>query len=152
MVRKLWAAALIAAAPTPAAAAWKSATSQHFVVFTEGSQADARETAEKLEKYFFVLRTMTGARGAESPTKIHLYMMSGREAVRETIPFGGGGGIAGFYNAHIRGPYAVMSRTDGQRNLQRTDSVDPGLNVQHVLFHELTHPFMRQFFPAAYPT
>lgn len=152
MFRRLL-ALLLATVPMSAQAAWKSVTSNHFVIYSEGSEASARETAAKLEKYLFVLKAVSSAKGEESPVKVRVYMVSDQAALGDTLPFGGGGSIAGYYSVTLRGAYAVMSRAQYRSAALRGEvSSNTGLSTQHVLFHELTHHFMHQYFPAAYPT
>lgn len=144
MLGRMVAALLAAAAATPAVAGWKSATSTHFVVYTQGSEASARETAERLEKFNYVLRAVSGTlKRPDSPIKIKVFMVPDTDAVQALMPFSGSQ-VAGFYTADIRGPLAVMPRgsTGGEY----------GLKAQQILFHELTHHFQAQYFPAAYPT
>lgn len=127
-----------------AQATWRSATSTHFVVYTEGSEASAKEIAVKLEKFEFVMRAVSGVTRPGSPIRTKVYMMPDSAAVQATMPFGGSPGVAGYFDGDMRGPYAVMTRSDTGESF--------GLAAQTVLFHELSHQFMFRFFPAAYPT
>lgn len=146
MIRKLLLSGflLAAALPTTAFAAWHAATSTHFVVYTEGSTQSARNLATKLEKFEFVLRTISGVTRLGSPVRTKVYMMKTSGAVQDTMPFGGGGGVAGYFSGDMRGPFAVMTRSDEGETF--------GLAAQTVLFHELSHQFMFRYFPAAYPS
>jgi hypothetical protein len=58
-VRFLIALAALLAAWTPAWAEWREATTRHFIVYSEGSEAKLRKAAENLEKYDFMLRAVT---------------------------------------------------------------------------------------------
>lgn len=152
MIRKLLAWGLLAAA-TPADAAWHVASSDHFIVYTQGNDAGARDAAARLEKFQFVLRFLTGAKQPSSPVKVSVFMLPSEGAVQATMPFGGSDSIAGYYDTAMRGPYAIMSRAmTGGMSDPRDHAGDTALKGQQILFHELTHHFTRQYFPAAYPT
>lgn len=131
-----------------ASAAWHRAESAHFVVFAEGDGATVRDAAIRLERLETLQRFVAGLplaknTSASIPTtrKVKVYLLADNIAVQETMPWPVRG-VAGFYNASLRGPIAVNTRTDAK---------DEGFSAQFVLFHELTHHFMLQHFPAAYP-
>jgi hypothetical protein len=60
--------------------------------------------------------------------------------------------VLGYYSSTLRGAFTVMSRIDsrGSRG-SRGEVYVADMKAQQVLFHELTHHFSRQYFPAAYP-
>ena len=129
----------------PLLAEWREATSEHFIVYSDGSEKSLRKAATDLEKFDFMLRTMAQASGAKlnpaKPMKLKVYLMSTIADVQQALPVGGGG-VLGFYDGTVRGPYAVSLRQDNK---------DWGLRGQQVLFHEYAHHFMLQNFPAVYP-
>ena len=125
-----------------AQAEWREARSKHFFVYSAGSEKSLRKATEDLEKYFFMLRFVTQVPDRPTPIPIKIYLMRNTAAVAETMG-GGAGGVAGYYSASPRGPIAVGIRTD--------TGGEYGLSAQEVLFHELAHHFMFQYFPAAYP-
>lgn len=131
--------------PGVAQAEWREAVSNNFIVVSEESEAALRERVEGLEKFGLVLQALTGAkRPKEPPVKIKIYFVRTVENVQDTLPFGGGG-VAGYYDAGVRTPYAVMPRVElGDGPLE--------LRAKTILQHELTHHFMFQYFPGAYPT
>ena len=144
MLRKLIAAAAALLTPTLADAEWKAVETNHFVIYSDGSEAAARDAAVQLEKYLFVLKTVSHAKTPDSPLKVTLYLVSNTAAVQDAMSFGGNSRVAGFYSRDIRGAYAVMPRfVGGGRS---------GLTALNTIFHELTHHFMFQYFAAAYPT
>ena len=60
MIRKLLTGLFALAASlsaTTAHAEWHKATSNNFIVYSDGSASDAREFAAKLERFHYVLRT-----------------------------------------------------------------------------------------------
>lgn len=138
----LLATMVLVAAATPARADWHEASTKHFRVYSEGSPESTRKAAAHLEKYFFMLRFMTGAAEQPAPIKVKVFMLDNASKVGDALPFGGSG-IAGFYTASARGPVAVTTRT--------ATGGEQGLQAQEVLFHELAHHFMLQNFPATYP-
>lgn len=138
-------AILLAAVATPAAATWREATSTHFTVYSEGSEAATRDTAERLEKYLYVVRALSGALNRpDSPLKLRVVMQRDTRGVQSLMAYPSSG-VAGFYDASIRGAVFVGPRaSDGEGPF--------GLKPQQIMFHELTHHFVAQYFPAAYPT
>jgi hypothetical protein len=137
---------------TSANAAWHVATSTHFIVYADGPESAARDAAARLEKFQVALRFLSGATAPSSAVKIKVFLVDDPNAVEATLPFGGGG-VLGYYSSTIRGPFTVMSRTDARGSKgSRGEVYMADMTAQQVLFHELTHHFSRQYFPAAYPT
>ena len=132
---------------TAARAEWREASSKHFLVYSEGSEASLRAAVVKLEKYDFLLRFASGKLKAPSGAKAKVYMVSDMKAVAASLPFGGMG-VGGYYEANLRGAYFVTPRSSVTDTVRGTYRVDP----QQVLFHEYAHHFMFQYFPATYPT
>lgn len=122
--------------PAAAHAEWREVKSTHFIVYSEGREDDVRATAERLEKYDFLLRFVSGVKRPPSPVRVKVYMVNDVDAVQHSL-YAGGEGILGYYDTGRRGPFAVMPR---------------GRDAENVLFHEYAHHFMFQYFPATYPT
>jgi Flp pilus assembly protein TadD len=133
-------------AQSPARAAWHCAETKHFIVFSESDAPALLEAVIRLERLDALQRLMMGVKPDSTALKVRVYLVKDNEVVQATMPFGGPGGrefdVAGYYDASIYGPFAVNSRED---------KVKQGFSAQLVLFHELTHHFMYQYFPAAYP-
>ncbi len=147
MIRKL----LIAAAfllPTTARAAWHEATSNHFIVYSEGSQQDARDFAAKLERFNFVLRTTRPPPAGTAPgLRLRVFLLRNQHAVQEIA-----GGGAGFYVPDARGLMLVGTRVpEGMSSDIRSARSFVDIDPESVLFHEYTHHYTFQYFPAAYP-
>lgn len=146
MIRKL----LLAVAfllPTTARAAWHEATSTHFVVYSEGSQQEARDFAAKLERFHFVLRTVRPPRGEVPFLRLRVFLLRDQNAVGRIAP-----GAAGFYVTDARGLMMVGTRrreglSADIRSAREYVDIDP----ESVLFHEYTHHYTFQYFPATYP-
>ncbi len=131
---------LIAAAlPGQAFAAWSEARSKHFIVYSDGSPKQLKEFAEKLEKFDFLLRTMTNVED-EKTNPVLVFALAHDRDVQALI---GRNNIAGYYTTSSRHAYAVVSR--------EKESWDYDLGADDVLFHEYAHHFMLHYFPAAYP-
>jgi hypothetical protein len=147
MIRKL----LIAAAlllPTTARAAWHEATSNHFIVYSEGTQQDASDFAAKLERFNFVLRTMRPPPAGTNPgLRLRVFLLRNQNAVQEFV-----GGAAGYYVPDARGLMLVGTRVrEGMSNDIRSGRNIVEIDPESVLFHEYTHHYTFQYFPAAYP-
>ena len=144
-------ALVLAIVPGSAEAGWAVAKSDHFIVYTQRGETTARDAVERLEKFQIALRFITGTTATPSPARITVFLVANSEAVQATMPYGGSG-VAGYYSTARRGAFAIMSRrNEGAGNGSKGDTANDGLNAQQILFHELTHHFTFQYFPAAYP-
>ncbi len=133
--------------PVAAQAQWTRAESTNFIAYSNGSAEDLKERVEALEKFGRVLQTMTGARRPkEVPVKIKVYFLPSQTEVADSLPYPAGG-VLGYYNTTMRGPFTVMPRQDLKDAATRRTQ----FSAVTVLQHELTHHFMFQYFPAAYP-
>lgn len=138
-----------------AQAEWREASSRNFIVYSEGSEADLRAFAEKLEKFDFVLRRIHQVQAPPSPNRLRVVLVPNQRAVAD-LAGRRGSGVAGYYIADARGMMLVGSqnrlapRIGSDRGESRTlvYEIDP----ESVLLHEYTHHFMYQYFPATYPT
>lgn len=142
MVRK-WIAPLIAVAcslPGAAQAKWLKAESQHYIVYSEDSEQGIRHQVQRLEKLNLLQHAITGMTADKPSIKVKVFVVPSYQDVNATMPKPAG--AAGYYDANVRGPYAVISREDDSAH---------GFSSQLVLFHELTHHFMFQYFNVAYP-
>ena len=131
---------LMLAGAESAQAAWWQAKTQHFTVYREGGDAKLREFAEKLEKFDFLLRTVTKVTNPQQGSPVKVYILSSESKVRELAR---NPNIGGFYTTSDRSAFAVLSRGE------KANQFDFG--AQEILFHEYTHHFMLHHFPAAYP-
>jgi tetratricopeptide (TPR) repeat protein len=132
--------ALAVLLPSAARAEWHEATSTNFVVYSEGSQAEARAFAEKLEKFNFVLRRYHNVRDVEAAPRFRVFLVENIDAVQRMAEQGG---IGGYYSPDARALMFVGTR--------RAGSSREGFNPEIILFHEYVHHFMFQYFPATYP-
>lgn len=140
-MRLLVSAVLFIVLTAPAPAAWREATSDNFIVYSDGSEAELVSFTQRVEKFDQLLRMMTGLKQPATPVKVRIYLVSGGETVRELDP--SHRPLVGFYSSRISGGLAIVDR-DRARSEFATDG-------QTVLFHEYCHHFMEQYFPNAYP-
>ena len=131
-----WTALTLSA--TPARAEWRRAVSTHFTVYSEGSPAELRAAAERLERFDGLLRRLSPVPPRESPVKLIVYMPMTRDAIASLLGFAA---AAGVYMPRAAGPFMVAPRADVSRSF----------DADVVLFHEYTHHFMLQNFSTVYP-
>lgn len=129
--------------PTTAHAEWREARSRHFIVYSEADEPTLRAYLAKLEKFDFMLRTVTGTKAPANPNKLTIFLLDSANAVERTLPYPSSG-VVGYYDYSPRGAFFVGIRSN------RGDADD--LKGQTVLFHEYAHHFMYQYFPASYPS
>jgi len=140
-------AALVCAflAAMPAHAAWREASSQHFVIYSQEGTRDLEAFAAKLERYDAMLRYRSKVPNEPlgPANRLTVFVVPDQSAVRR-LHGGGSAGIAGFYIGRASGSYAFTPRRIGTGEQFST-------NADIVLLHEYAHHFMRQNFSAAYP-
>ncbi len=146
MIRKLFFAAAMLL-PAAAQAEWHEATSNHFVVYSEGSQREAQDFAGRLERFDYVLRRVRPVPADVPALRLRVFLLPDTAAVSRLA-----GGAAGFYISDARGLMLVGTRhrTTGSADI-RTVREDNDIPPDSVLFHEYTHHFTFQYFPATYP-
>lgn len=133
-----------------ARAEWYEASSPNFLVYSQGSGAEAREFAAKLERFNYVLRTYHGVRSPPAPNRLRVFLLSGLDAVGRMIEREG---VGGYYVDDARGLLMVGTRRGFARgNDIRTSGQEAQFEPESILLHEYAHHFMRQYFPATYPT
>lgn len=130
-------ASLLAGA-VPARAEWRRAVSNHFVIYSEASDADLRAVAERLERFDGLLRRLTPVPAGNAPSRLTIYMPRSVTAIEQLL---GRRGVGGFYAADATGTFAVAPRL----------SVSDNFAADVVLFHEYMHHFMLQHFSGSYP-
>jgi len=118
---------------------WRRAQSAGFVVYSSGSEGRLRDVVRDLESLDALLRRFTSAPAARSPTRLEVFLFSGRGPFQEAFP-GMRPEILGIYtaDADIIAAYAIFQDVEG-------------LPAQDVLFHEYAHHFFFQYFANAYP-
>ena len=132
-MRLLWILALLGWS-LPAQARWLEAESPHFIVYSDGSDANLRGFVQQLEDFDSLLRDLTGMKREPSINKLRIYLVRGPDSLREIAAVSNS--IAGFYIAGPRGIAAFAIR--------RGES-------EALMLHEYAHHFMIQHFPFGYP-
>jgi len=130
--------AFVAMASSVAHARWLEARSVNFVVTSDGSEADLRESTALLENYDLLLRTLTGTSALPSPAPLKVYLVGSAGKLRQVVRLPEN--ALGVYMARVGGTAALAVRGDR-----------PGLGGEEVLLHEYAHHFMNRYYPAAYP-
>lgn len=143
---------LASAAPVFAADSWVEATSDHFIVYSEGTEADARSLATNLERLDGALRMIRGlpadSKALPASTKLTVYQFG------ETSDIGmlaGSRGVAGFFVPRAGRSVAFVPLRQDREFGQGTRTDGKAIDPARVLFHEYTHYFMYQHAAAAYP-
>jgi hypothetical protein len=133
-------ATLVLAAPVRAE--WLQATSRHFIVYSDTSQAALRKQATDLEYFDAMVRRFhkSGADKDAEFNRVTVYVLPSIASVQKLY---GGGNVAGFYVPRIDGSVAFTPRSGG------SDTFD--LTPRIVLFHEYAHHFLLGNYAVAYP-
>lgn len=127
---------------SPAHASWNKASSDHFIVYGEGSSEAVRAYAEKLEKFETVLAKRTGRQTEAGANRLIVFLVNDTGQVQRQMGTKDSY-VAEFYSPRLWGTIAVVPR--------RTGTGEYDLDSQTVLFHEYAHHFMLQNAAAAYP-
>lgn len=123
-----------------AEARWLRAETRHFVLYSDGMESGLRRYAADLEAFDRVLRTAHGL-DPDAPVarKLDIYVVDGPHELARVFP-DRGKYIAGVYRANLGDIYAVAVRPQVGAPMGN-----------RFLFHEYSHHFMLQYFPARYP-
>ena len=150
MIQRILIALAVLLAPSAGLAAWHEARTANFIVYSDGSERDAREFAEKLERFHYVLRLYHGLEAPPPPNRLRVFLLPTITAVGRMA---GGDGIAGYYVGDARATMLVGTRNEGTRsNDIRTRRDETEIDAESILLHEYSHHFMYHYFPATYPT
>ncbi len=146
MIGRLLLAGLAAlAAVQPANAAWREASTDHFVIYSEQSENSLRDFATRLERFDkamrFLRRLPDEAGGAN---RLTVYVVKDTETVQKLHGSKGRSGVAGFYLPRAEGSIAITPRQAGGGGQYDVDA-------DIVLLHEYGHHFMLQNYPGAFP-
>jgi tetratricopeptide (TPR) repeat protein len=156
-VRVLLASAVMLFVASPAHAEWWEAETDHFIVYSEGSAASAKEFAEKMEQLDMSLRSLQNVKFSPVTSDSQKLTVFRFGQTSDIGRLAGSSSVAGFYIPRLGGsvsftPAKSDSRDTGALLGARADSADlKKLDPEKVLFHEYTHHFMFQHFEAAYP-
>ncbi|QTC91555.1 DUF1570 domain-containing protein [Brevundimonas goettingensis] len=131
--RLLFAAALVAVTPASALAEWRRAQSEHFVVYSDGSERALRDYTAKLERFDSLLTARMGGARAEA-RRLPVYLVGDGRALRVAVP-GLPPGIAGYYSSSSTDVFAVLIRGESD----------------DILLHEYSHHVMARAGDVPYP-
>jgi len=129
----VFALALTALTPLSALAEWRRAQSEHFVVYSDGSERALRDYTAKLERFDQLLTARFGGARAEA-RRLPVYLVGDGKALRVAVP-GLPPGIAGYYSSSDNDVFAVLIRGDGD----------------DILLHEYSHHVMARSGDVPYP-
>lgn len=144
MLRSMLAIALLGL-PAVAHADWHEASTDHFVVYSEGRLDKLKELATQLERFDKLIRHLRGAK--DEPigpvNRLNVYVVGDTSAVAELA---GDGFAAGFYRPRAGESLAIVPRSSG-------DGSEGDLNSRQILLHEYAHHMMWSLSPdVAYPS
>ncbi len=126
-------ASLFSAAP--AAAKWRVAESDHFVIYAEDSEKDLARFADMLERYHAAMSFVTG-RSPEKPSpssRVSIYVVGDQSDIRRLID-SDNRFIAGYYTPRAAGSVAFVQDI-------RPTSGEPTFSMT-VLLHEYAHHYI----------
>ena len=150
MIRLIFLALALTVQAGVAEARWREASTRHFLIYSEGSEAELRQAAEQIERYDSMLRVATGVSDPDrSPaTRVTIFYVRDATKVRE-LAGARDSGIWGFYLPHASGGIIFSPRIDyrsGRRDsvnrFHNSPGADETFTAQSVLLHEYTHHFM----------
>jgi hypothetical protein len=141
-MRKIVTALSLLLMATPAAAAWREVETNHFKIYSDGSEKDLLRYADRLESVHYLLKAATGVNETKQRiVKVRVYFVADVSDVQRLYGKSGTD-VAGYYHPSEDGAYTVVPRYTGGGGV---------FNGQLVLNHEYAHHFMLQYLPAAYP-
>lgn len=144
-MRRLFLFLLILVA-APAQAEWWEARTDHFIIYSKSAAKDAKEFAERLERYDQSLRSLQLIKPdprLSDARKVKIYR-SGVPVDIAALMGDSESGVAGFYIAHLL-PVAFVPAREMVQSRSKLDA-------ETVLKHEYAHHFMFRHFPGAYPS
>jgi thioredoxin-like negative regulator of GroEL len=128
---------------SPARADWRKAVTEHFIIYSQGSEKELRAEGIRLERFDTLTRQKTHIPNTPTEQKLTIYFMSGIDAVQRVYD-GKTKDVAGFYTTSPGGAMAIVPRI-------ASGGEDYQLNETTVLYHEYAHHLMFQYFPGSYP-
>lgn len=120
--------------PASALAEWRRAQSEHFVVYSDGSERSLRDYTAKLERFDALLSARFGVGDPAEARRLPVYLVGDGRALRVAIP-GLPPGIAGYYSSSDIDTFAVLVRGESD----------------DILLHEYSHHVMARAGDMRYP-
>ena len=145
MFRSILLAALAASA-VPAQAAWRQASTDHFVIYSEASPKELEAYATRLERFDQAVRFTRGLPDVKpSPSnRLTIFVVPNVGAVQKVFGKDAPHRVAGFYSGRASGSIAVTPRAAGSGH-------ELDMDADNVLFHEYAHHLMLANYPGAFP-
>ncbi|KQS53748.1 hypothetical protein ASG17_14640 [Brevundimonas sp. Leaf363] len=103
------------AAASPAAAEWKRAESERFIVYSQGGERELVTYVQKLETFDYIVRLRLGLSTDAPPRKFPVYLLRNRRDLLQVLP-GAGENIQGVYIPRNDDIFA-LSMTGGDHTL-----------------------------------
>jgi hypothetical protein len=136
-------------AAAPAQAKWLRAESPHFVVYSDGGEADLRAYVLQLEGFDWVLRHAHGVKDdGVSARKLDVYLVGDHGGLERVWPKASST-VRGFYRAGAADIAFFAIRHDKEFSISGSKAEEKW--TENPVFHEYVHHFMLQYFPFDYP-
>ncbi len=145
--------ALVLAVPAHAQS-WFEAETAHFIIKSRDGEEETRAFAEQVERFDRGLRFLNGLDEndvEESRANKPVIYRFGSYNDMARMAGAPGSGIAGFFISRAGRSVSFVPTRGRETNNSRERRGPVRDNPNEVLFHEYTHYFMMQHFPAAYP-
>lgn len=130
----------------PAHAEWWEARTDHFIIYSKSSAADAKAFAESLERYDLSLRSLQMIKPdyrLSDARRVKIYR-AGLIVDIAALYGDPDAPVAGFYAPYLE-PVAFVPSRERAATESELDSLT-------ILNHEYTHHFMYRYFTGTYPT
>ena len=137
LIRSTMGLSVVVAAP--AAAEWREATTEHFVVVSDASERTLIKMSQQLEAVHWLIGFVTGRESSENKQRVRIYLVDGISDVRRAMNVSANSNVAGFYRTSVTGAFAVVPTNQGQFS-------------NTIFFHEYAHHFTLQYLPMALPS
>jgi len=145
-VRRLFLSFVLMFTAVPARAEWWEARTDHFIIYSKSSAADAKAFAESLERYDESLRSLHVIKPdphLSDSRRVKIYR-SGAIVDISVLAGDSESGVAGFYVPRME-PVAFVPAREAVGSHVELDALT-------ILFHEYYHHFMFRYFAGAYPS
>ena len=125
--------------PAVARAEWLEASSDHFVIFADDSERDARRFSEQLERYHAAMQLLIGAKDSPPPSpsnRVTVYVVRNETMVRSLYAKDAKDSkfVSGFYRPRAGHSLAVVPAVTAANGETSFSMI--------VLLHEYAHHFM----------
>lgn len=128
----------VTAAQAQQAGRWLRTETPQFVVYSDGSEREARDAIADLESFDALLRLITGVRSDRPQPRLDVYLFTSATMLSRVEP-DTRRRTFGFYQADLEAVSIFATLRSST------------MSERHSLYHEYAHHFAFQHFPAAYP-